>query len=234
MEEVKMGEYDTLYNKINPSTACEMLEWIQGELQSIQESSYNPSLRKTYRVKSHYKEFDKAAYEKAKTKKPFRKEEWMCKLCMGKTFPHIGEIVDYQVPLKHCRGDDCDGMGKVDLLSVAGDTAWLLELKVPDSTEHPLRAIMEIYTYWRQLGGDACQNFLNYSKAEGAKTLKKAIVIFEKDAGASKKYLYRKLEKEQAALSELMKELDVACFVAQLKNDDPECDEIVGVKPCKL
>lgn len=234
MEEVKMGKYDTLYNEINPSTACEMLERIQGELQSIQESSYKLSQRTTYRVKSHYKEFDKAAYEKAKTKKPFRKEEWMCKLCMGKTFPHIGEIVDYQVPLKHCQGDACEGMGNIDLLSVDGDTAWLLELKVPDSSEHPLRAIMEIYTYWRQLGGDACQNFLNNSKAEGAKTLKKAIVIFEKDAGASEKYLYQKLRKNWGPLSKLMKDLDVACFVAQLENNDPECDKILGVKPCKL
>lgn len=236
MEEVKRGKYDMLYNEIKPSTACKMLKWIQGELQSIQESSYKLSRRETYRVKSHYKEFDKAAYEKAKTKtkKPFRKEEWMCKLCMGKTFPHIGEIVDYQVPLKDCRGGACKRMGKVDLLSVDGDTAWLLELKVPDSTEHPLRAIMEIYTYWRQLGGDACERFLARSKAEGAKTLKKAIVIFEKDAGASEKYLYRKLRKNWGPLSELMKDLDVACFVAQLEDNDPECDKIVGVKPCKL
>lgn len=234
-----MGEYDTLYTEIKPSNACTMLDQILGELQSIQGSDYRPSKRESYCVKSHDGDFDYEAYECAKAKskdqgKPFRKEEWMCKMCMGKSFPHIGKIVDYQVPLKHSLGEDCEGMGKVDLLSVDGDTAWLLELKVPDSTEPPLRAIMEIYTYWRQLGGDDCQWFLNHSKANGVKKLKKAIVIFEKDADASGKYLYQKLKADREPLLELMRDLDVSCFVAQLKQDDPDCDEIVGVKPCKL
>jgi len=231
-----MGKYDTLYKEIGTKNACEMLERIQEELQSIKRSSYHLSQRKNYRVKGHYGDFDDEGYMRAKeeSKKPkiyFRKEEWMCKMCMGKHFAHVGEIVDYQVPLKHSRGKNCEGMGKVDMLSVDGDTAWLLELKVPDSTEHPLRAIMEIYTYWRQLGGDACESFLKNSKAEGASTLKKAIVIFEKDADAS---VYQKLKKDWEPLSELMKALDIACFVAQLKTDDPECDEIVGVELCKL
>lgn len=226
-----MGKYDTLYKEINTSNAHKMLEQIQVELQSIQESSYHVSQREDYCVEGHYGDFDYAGYMSAKEKKPFRKEEWMCKLCMGKRFSPIGKIVDYQVPLKHSRGDACEGMGKVDLLSVDGDTAWLLELKVPDSTEHPLRAIMEIYTYWRQLGGDTCGRFLTRSKANGASTLKKAIVIFEKNADAS---IYQKLKKNWRPLSQLMKDLDVACFVAQLKPDDPDRNEIVGVKPCKL
>ncbi len=226
-----MGKYDTLYKEISTSNARKMLEQIQGELQSIQESSYHVSQREDYCVKGHYGDFDYAGYMSAKEKKPFRKEEWMCKLCMGKRFSPIGKIVDYQVPLKHSRGDACEGMGKVDLLSVDGNTAWLLELKVPDSTEHPLRAIMEIYTYWRQLGGDACERFLTHSKATGASVLKKAIVIFEKNTDAS---IYQKLKKDWELLSELMEALDVACFVAQLKQDNPDCDEIVGVNPCKL
>lgn len=226
-----MGKYDTLYKEISTSNAREMLELIQGELQSIQESCYHVSQREDYCVEGHYEKFADADYMRAKEKKPFRREEWMCKLCMGKSFSPIGKIVDYQVPLKHRRGDACEGMGKADLLSVNGDTAWLLELKVPNSTEHPLRAIMEIYTYWRQLGGDACERFLTHSKAAGASVLKKAIVIFEKNTDAS---IYQKLKRDWGPLSELMKALDVACFVAQLKQDDPDCDEIVGVKPCKL
>lgn len=239
-----METYDMLYKKISTSNASKMLEQIQGELRSIRESSYHLSRREHYCVKSHYEKFPEADYIRAKKQKPFRKEEWMCRWCMGERFSPIGEIVDYQVPLKHSRGGECKGMGKIDLLSVDGDTAWLLELKVPDSTEHPLRAIMEIYTYWRQLGGDepegeVCQNFLYHSKAEGASILKKAIVIFEKDADAkdadaSEKYLYQKLRAGWGPLSALMKDLDVACFVARLERDDPDCDKIVGVRPCKL
>ena len=234
-----MGKYDTLYKDISTSNAQEMLKQIQGELRSIQESDYNLSRREDYCVKGHEGDFDCAGYMEAKRKtkeeeKPFRKEEWMCKRCMGKRFSQIGEVVDYQVPLKHARGDDCKGMGKVDLLSVEGETAWLLELKVPDSTEHPLRAIMEVYTYWKQLGGERCERFLEHSRAKGARILKKAIVIFEKGKDDSPKYFYRKLEKDWGPLSKLMEDLDVACFVARLKTDDPECDEIVEVRPCKL
>lgn len=233
-----MGKYDTLYKEISASNAQKKLKQIQGELRSIQESGYNLSQREDYRVKGHEGDFDCTGYMEAKRKKeqgkPFRKEEWMCKLCMGKCFSKIGKVVDYQVPLKHIRGDECEGMGKVDLLSMDGETAWLLELKVPDSAEHPLRAIMEVYTYWQQLGGERCERFLARSRAKGARILKKAIVIFEKGADDSSKYFYQKLKKDWEPLSELMKALDVACFVAQLKDDDPECDEIVEVRPCKL
>lgn len=226
-----MGQYDTLYKEITTSNAPEKLIKIQKNLLSIQENSYTLSQREDYCVKSHEEDFDYTDYMSAKTRKPFRKEEWMCKLCVGKCFPLIGEIVDYQVPLKHTRGAVCAGMGKVDMLSVDGDTAWLLELKVPESTEPPLRAIMEVYTYWRQLGGEQCERFLTKSKARGTKTLKKAIVIFERSEEGS---LYQKLRADWEPLSALMEALGVSCFVAQLKDSDPGCDEIVGVSQCKL
>ncbi len=82
-----MDKYDTLYKEIGTKNACEMLERIQEELQSIKGSSYHLSQRKNYRVKGHYGDFDDEGYMRAKeeSKKPkiyFRKEEWMCKMCI--------------------------------------------------------------------------------------------------------------------------------------------------------
>lgn len=220
-------DVNTLYKTIKVSTAPAVLERISANLSEIINGEYAESNRDDYQVSTHKYPFNPEAYEKAKSAPNFRKEEWMCKMCMGRTLPLIGTIVDYQVPLKHNR-KGCEGMGKVDLLSRNGDTAYLLELKVPDSTEPPLRAIMEIYTYWKQLGGNNSEHFLSHSAAKGAVQLKKAIVLFEQPAPA----IYGKLKEDSKALVNLMEKLDVECFIAILESDDS--DKIVGIKPCKL
>lgn len=58
----------------------------------------------------------------------------------------LGEILDYQTPLKNKREDRA---GKIDLLSFDGNYLRILELKEPDSKETMLRCVLEGCTYLR-------------------------------------------------------------------------------------
>lgn len=62
----------------------------------------------------------------------------------GLPYEHIGDIIDYQTPLKNKRSDVA---GKIDLLSYNGSTLFVLELKKPDSEESMLRCVLEGFTY---------------------------------------------------------------------------------------
>lgn len=62
----------------------------------------------------------------------------------GLPYDHIGDIIDYQTPLKNKRSDVA---GKIDLLSYNGSTLFVLELKKPDSEESMLRCVLEGFTY---------------------------------------------------------------------------------------
>ena len=59
-------------------------------------------------------------------------------------YNHIGNIIDYQTPLKNKQSDVA---GKIDLLSYDGSTLYILELKKPDSEESMLRCVLEGFTY---------------------------------------------------------------------------------------
>ena len=58
--------------------------------------------------------------------------------------PLVGEVLDYQTPLKNVRKDK---VGKIDLLVFDGTMLRILELKEPDSKETMLRCVLEGYTY---------------------------------------------------------------------------------------
>ena len=60
-------------------------------------------------------------------------------------FDCIGEIIDYQTPLKSSKNDQA--VGKIDLLSFDGKTMRILELKKEDSVETMLRCVLEGFTY---------------------------------------------------------------------------------------
>lgn len=69
----------------------------------------------------------------------------------GQTFPFLGEVLDYQVPLKNRQSDKA---GKIDLLSRCGDgSVILLEYKTAGNTESLLHAVLEIYTYSQIIDG---------------------------------------------------------------------------------
>lgn len=62
-----------------------------------------------------------------------------------RAFEHIGNIEDYQTPLKSSVHDR--ETGKIDLLSYDGKVMRILELKKPDSKETMLRCVLEGFTY---------------------------------------------------------------------------------------
>lgn len=62
----------------------------------------------------------------------------------NKPFDFIGNIIDYQTPLKNNQTDEA---GKIDLLADDGRRLIILELKKPTSTESALRCVLEGYTY---------------------------------------------------------------------------------------
>lgn len=77
-----------------------------------------------------------------------RDEEIMAKfLYKQKNIGDLGEVIDYQVPLKNVQKDK--KIGKIDLLSYdrTNEILYLLELKKPDSKETMLRSVLEIFTY---------------------------------------------------------------------------------------
>ena len=79
-----------------------------------------------------------------------RREEIIAKeMFLQKELAILGNVLDYQTPLKNKRSD-CSG--KIDLLSYDGKTLRLLELKKPEikkneKKETMLRCVLEGYTY---------------------------------------------------------------------------------------
>lgn len=60
----------------------------------------------------------------------------------------IGDVFDYQIPLASSQDK---GEGVVDLLSRQGDNVFVLEVKKWVSDEHPIRAMMEVLTFWKMM-----------------------------------------------------------------------------------
>lgn len=66
-------------------------------------------------------------------------------------FDLVGDIIDYQTPLKNSADDS---LGKIDLLSDDGETLCILELKEPDSHETMLRCVLEGYAYLKTVDAE--------------------------------------------------------------------------------
>lgn len=230
---------EELYTKVTTTDQADWLAYVEEHLDEITDGGrYRLSQRDNYFSEFHrYADsVAKAEYFQAKAKKVadcsrFSREKWICKLAAGKDFGPIGTVVDYQVPLKTPLGGDNSGLGEIDLLALNGDTLYLLEVKEPNNTESPLRAILEIYTYWKQLGGDDCQLFSRHVKVRGANKVKKALLLFESENKGS---VYQKLfyREGHARLFELMKKLNVECFVGTLEDSDGE--SLISVRPAAL
>ncbi|MDE7267467.1 MAG: hypothetical protein K2N89_08385 [Lachnospiraceae bacterium] len=78
-------------------------------------------------------------------------------------FSLIGQIEDYQTPLKSSADDEA---GKIDLLSCDGKIMRILELKKPDSKETMLRCVLEGYTYLKTANNDRLITDFGYNPEE--------------------------------------------------------------------
>ncbi|XDD44046.1 hypothetical protein AB3N58_06795 [Leptospira sp. WS60.C2] len=80
-----------------------------------------------------------------------------------KPFDHLGEIIDYQIPLKPSLNEEFVGVGKIDLISKTDNNIWLLEVKTSKNKETLLRCILEISTYYQLLNKDKFLKDFNLS-----------------------------------------------------------------------
>lgn len=121
----------------------------------------------------------------------------------------LGNIFDYQVPLKSVKDDKA---GKIDLVSFnpQTNTVWLLEFKHLKNKETLLRCILEIATYYQQLHMD---NFLaSYSIFKGlTPQIRKAVLVF-KDGEQHKEIEDMKTNK-RPQLKELAELLETSFFL---------------------
>ena len=85
-------------------------------------------------------------------------------------FKGIGRVIDYEIPLDN---EKDSAYGKVDLLSRSedGKNAFVLEVKKFGSGEHPLRALFEIFTFWKMLTKDGSHKLFIEKYKNGSETI---------------------------------------------------------------
>ena len=110
-------------------------------------------------------------------------------------FEGIGKVIAYQVPLKKQQKDK---VGKIDLLSKNDDTAYMLELKAPGSSETMLRCLLESYTYLKRANQENLRRSLHI---DDVKYIKAAPLVYFKGNQ------WMEMQEDRPKLRELMTKL---------------------------
>lgn len=140
-----------------------------------------------------------------------RKEEHLAQTLKGKTLDGLGEIKEYQVPLKKSMRDK--DVGKIDLVSHHRDILHVIELKIKSSEETLLRCALEAVTYCRQADQEQLM------KEYGGRKVVPSVLVFK--GGAQEIALREKPEN----LIKLLKTLGVEVFfLAQTGKDAYSCE----------
>lgn len=128
----------------------------------IFKSSNTPVTRKkTYKTISHVGKINNECNTN---------EDVFGKTLYQKHLDNVGEIIDYQIPIKDKKRSSST-TGKIDLLSYnhQKNNLYLLELKIPHDNitndETLLRSVLEIYTYSKQINQKKFLADFNLSKA---------------------------------------------------------------------
>lgn len=137
-----------------------------------------------------------------------RAEEIFAMRLKGKKLEKLGFVVEYQVPLKEKRLDDA---GKIDLVTSANKSAYIVELKYTGNKETLLRAILEIWTYYRQLNKANFLDSFEVLKQNETEDIKRAVLL---RAGCTA-YEETKELTSRPALKRLVKALDVDIFLLE-------------------
>ena len=122
----------------------------------------------------------------------------------------LGEVIDYQTPLKDKLGDEA---GKIDIISYDKDNkiVYLLELKREDSKETMLRCVLEIFTYFKTLDKD---KFLeDFNLAKDTKIKASPLVFFN---GSQYKEM---ADSNNKYLKDLIKKLEIELFYISKNNN---------------
>ena len=122
----------------------------------------------------------------------------------------LGEVIDYQTPLKDKLEDEA---GKIDIISYDKDNkiVYLLELKREDSKETMLRCVLEIFTYSKTLDKDKFLEDFNLPKDTKIKA--SPLVFFN---GSQYKEM---IEGDNKYLKDLIKKLEIELFYISKNNN---------------
>lgn len=132
----------------------------------------------------------------------------MFKQCKeGTEYDYIGQIIDYQTPLKNQKKDDA---GKIDLLSVRENKVFILELKKEDSTETMLRCVLEGYTYLKTV---CAEKLISDFKLSGIQEICAAPLVFK---GMSQ---WKEMQEKRPHISKLIKITGCKPYYIHKNND---------------
>lgn len=132
---------------------------------------------------------------------------------VGLPYNYIGNIIDYQTPLKNKRSDVA---GKIDLLSYDGSALYILELKKPDSEESMLRCVLEGFTYMQTVDKEKLLNDFDLP----IDTVVKASPFVFKD-----KLQHEQMSEARPCLFKLMELLDSKPFYISKDNNIYKVEE---------
>ena len=122
----------------------------------------------------------------------------------------LGEVIDYQTPLKDKLEDEA---GKIDIISYDKDNkiVYLLELKREDSKETMLRCVLEIFTYSKTLDKDKFLEDFNLPKDTKIKA--SPLVFFNG-------YQYKEMaDSDNEYLKDLIKKLEIELFYISINSN---------------
>ena len=122
----------------------------------------------------------------------------------------LGEVLDYQTPLKDKLEDEA---GKIDIVGYDKDNkiVYLLELKREDSKETMLRCVLEIFTYSKTLDKDKFLEDFNLPKDTKIKA--SPLVFFN---GSQYKEM---ADSDNKYLKDLIKKLEIELFYISKNNN---------------
>jgi len=147
-----------------------------------------------------------------------REEEKCAKRLFNKKKLDIGEVIDFQIPLKDKRSDK---LGKIDLMSFNKKTftLYLIELKYGKNKESLLRAILEAHTYCEIIDENKLKNDYNFYEI---KKVKPAVMVIGLDCNS-----YKELEdiNNRPELLKLAKKLNITFF----KSSDAQSFEMIDL-----
>jgi len=181
-------------------------EYLKENLNLFNKENIRELKRENYSYKTpEHTELDKK--EKALIYKQKRGEEWFARSLLFSKINNIGEIIDYQTPIKSSDRDK--GVGEIDLLAYDDEekTLSLIELKREYNTETILRAILEISTYRCQIFD---KKLITDFKKPPETTIQKIVLIF-RDSKQHEDF------KNSKQIRELAEKLKVKVFILDYK-----------------
>jgi len=138
-----------------------------------------------------------------------RAEEIFAMQLKGKKLEKLGFVIEYQVPLKEKLSDDA---GKIDLITYANESVYIV-VKYIGNKETLLRAILEIWTYYKQLNKVNFLNSFKLLKQNKTKDIRKAVLL---SVGCNAYNEAKELSiSKRPKLKQLAKALDVDIFLLE-------------------